>query len=286
MTADDTAGEAPGHTTERIDPSYYLSSRADAFLYACHLATYDFAATFTEGRRVLDFGCGTGYGTHRIAPGCERIVGVDVSDEAIGEATRRFQASNLGYQRIAPAEEAPLPFDDDSFDLVLSFQVYEHLTDTGAYLREVARVLTDDGTFICVTPDRSSRLLPGQRPWNRYHVHEYSQAEMAEELRPFFDAVEVAGMSAGPELLHLETDRYRKLKWLTYPVTFPGVPERIRTGALRQLQRLERSRPKALSDAGSTTATLESFDVDPTQVDVFTTDSPSLNVVGIARRPR
>ena len=120
MTADDTAGEAPGHTTERIDPSYYLSSRADAFLYACHLATYDFAATFTEGRRVLDFGCGTGYGTHRIAPGCERIVGVDVSDEAIGEATRRFQAPNLGYQRIAPAEEAPLPFDDDAQGLDLA----------------------------------------------------------------------------------------------------------------------------------------------------------------------
>lgn len=284
MTVDPVPGQ--GHTSERIDPAYYLSSRADAFLYACHLATYDFAARHTAGCDVLDFGCGTGYGSHRIAGSCASIVGVDVSEDTIEEARRRFSAPGLSFRSIRPAEVAPLPFDDDSFDVVLSFQVYEHLPDTEAYLRQVRRVLRPDGLFICVTPDRSSRLFRGQRPWNRFHLHEYSQAELAAELAPHFARVEVAGMSADDELISLETRRYRKLRTLTYPVTFPGAPDAIRLPALRMLQRMERRRQAIDTTRAASSATLESFDVSPTDVQVFTTASPSLNVVALARQPR
>lgn len=270
-----------GDTTERMNPSYYLSNRADAFIYAAHLATYDFARPYVDGRRVLDFGCGTGYGTHRIAEGCSSIVGVDISQEAVGSATATFTAPNLRFERIAPVEQAPLPFEDQSFDVVLSFQVFEHLTEPDAYLREVRRVLAAGGTFICVTPDRSTRLFPGQRPWNRFHVREYSQDEMADWLRRYFGTVEVAGMTARSDLLDMELARDRKVRWLTYPVTFPGVPERVRTGGLDAIKSLQRrGRPRA---TGSNGLTLDDWGFGPEDVSVFSTEGKSMNVVCVAR---
>jgi SAM-dependent methyltransferase len=269
-----------GDTTERMNPAFYLSNRADAFIYAAHLATYDFAGAFVAGRRVLDFGCGTGYGTHRIAGGCSSIVGVDISVDAISSATATFTAPNLQFELIEPVEHQTLPFEDHSFDVVLSFQVFEHLTDPGAYLREVRRVLAPGGTFICVTPDRSTRLFRGQRPWNRFHVREYSQDEMANILRPYFATVEVAGMTARADLLDMELARDRKARWLTYPVTFPGVPERVRTSGLDAIKALQRrGRPRT---AGSDGLTLEHWDLGPEDVRVFVTKSKSMNVVCVA----
>ena len=269
-----------GDTTERMNPAYYLSNRADAFIYAAHLATYDFARSFVAERRVLDFGCGTGYGTHRIADGCSSIVGVDISVDAVTSAAATFTAPNLQFGRIEPVELRPLPFDDQSFDVVLSFQVFEHLTEPDAYLREVRRVLAPGGTFICVTPDRSTRLFRGQRPWNRFHVREYSQDEMAGCLRPYFATVEVAGMAARADLLDMELARNRKVRWLTYPVTFPGVPERVRTGGLDAIKALQRrGRPRT---AGSDGRTLDDWGFGPEDVSVFATEGRSMNVVCVA----
>ncbi len=274
----------PGHTTERIDPAYYLSTRSDAFLYACHLASYDFVLDLARDRRVLDFGCGTGYGTARLADAAASIIGVDVSPEVIDVARDRFDLPGLDFRTIRPVEAEPLPFADGAFDVVLSFQVYEHLVDPSAYLAEAVRVLAADGTLVCITPDRDSRLLPRQRPWNRFHVREYSQSELRADLEPHFGSVEVAGMSADAGLLQLELRRYRRVKWLAAPVTFPGVPEAVRTRGLRALQRLDRRRGAVAVESAS--GRMDDFGVGPEDVDVFTTRRPSLHVVAVARAPR
>ena len=73
----------------------------------------------------------------------------------------------------------PLPFDDGAFDAVVSFQVIEHVPSVDAYLAEVARVLRPGGTFLCATPDRVTRLFARQRPWNRWHLEEFTQAGLA-----------------------------------------------------------------------------------------------------------
>jgi SAM-dependent methyltransferase len=232
---------------------------------------------------VLDFGCGTGYGTHRLAPGCERIVGVDISAEAVEQACATYQAPNLSYERIEPVERRPLRFEDGSFDLVLSFQVFEHLARPDAYLDEVHRLLSPGGRFICVTPERSPRLFRGQRPWNIFHLREYSQDEMRAWLTTRFTDVEVSGMSARPDLLDMEMRRVRKLRLVTYPFTFPRAPERWRTAGLAWLKRLRREReatvsldeaPRALADWG----------FDERDVYLFDDRRPSLNVVAIGTR--
>src|SRR4051812_42850264 len=94
----------------------YQSSPGDHLIYLLHVATYDWAAGFTAGARVLDFGTGTGYGAARMAANATSVTGVDVSEAAVGYARRRYPVENLEFQRISPVEEAPLPFPDDSFD--------------------------------------------------------------------------------------------------------------------------------------------------------------------------
>src|SRR3954464_15382698 len=141
---------------ERLAVDADRSSESDYLIYLFHVATYDFAIPYVTGRRVLDLGCGTGYGTARVAPVCTDIVGVDISSDAIDAATREFGDR---FRLIEPVERAPLPFADRAFDVVLSFQVIEHVPDARAYLGEIDRVLTDDGVFLCATPDRGTRLF-------------------------------------------------------------------------------------------------------------------------------
>ncbi len=229
------------NTGERVIPETYRNSGASFFIYLTHLATYRFCAPYVTGRHILDFGCGTGYGTTEMAPVCASAVGVDVSAPAIEHARSHYAAPNLSFRVIPKVEVAPLPFDDRSFDAVVSIQVIEHLADPEAYLEEAKRVLKQDGALVVATPDRTTRLLPRQRPWNRFHVREFSQPVLGDLLARYFGAVEVFRMSGTPEVIRRELQRTRRLKWLTLPVTVPWAPEGYRTGGLRLLSALNRA---------------------------------------------
>ena len=143
---------------------FYKSSQEDHLIYLCHIATYRFCLPYVKGKRVLDFGCGSGYGAARIASNCESVTGVDISEEAIAYAKKKYSAPNVTFRHIKKVENEKLPFSDEEFDVVPSFQVIEHVQDTHAYLLEVLRVLMQDGTLTVATPDRSTRLLPFQKP--------------------------------------------------------------------------------------------------------------------------
>jgi SAM-dependent methyltransferase len=223
-------------TGERMIMEHYKSSPEDYVIYLLHIATYDFAEQFTRGKRVLDYGCGSGYGSARIAAGAAKVTAVDVAEDAIAYARAQFGAENLEFRSIDPA--APLPFEDSSFDTVLSFQVFEHVSDAARYLAEIRRVLAPGGQLLLVTPDRSTRLLPFQRPWNRWHLHEYDKRELAGTLARHFDHVEVLGMTGTREMIDIEIRRCNRIRWVTLPFTLPIMPDRWRVAALNAIHRI------------------------------------------------
>ncbi len=171
-------------TGERVIPG-----QVNDDLWAEHVARYAFASRFSGRRRVLDAGCGTGYGSVEMAHSAGSVVGIDVSCEAIDYAKNHSPESNVRYLR---ASAALLPFSTAAFDLIAAFEVIEHLADWPDLLREARRVLTPSGLFLVSTPNRlyyaDSRKLEGPNP---YHVHEFEFAEFQVALREQFANVAI-----------------------------------------------------------------------------------------------
>jgi SAM-dependent methyltransferase len=259
-------------TGERMIMERYQSSPEDYAIYLMHIATYRFAEPHTRGKRVLDFGCGSGYGSAQIAETAARVTGVDVAQDAVDYARAHFVRDNLSYECIVP--DATLPFADASFDTVLSFQVLEHIVDPTVYLSEIRRVLAPGGRLVLATPDRSTRLLPLQRPWNRWHVHEYGDTELQRLLARHFAHVEVMGMTATPALLDIELRRCRRVKWMTLPFTLPVMPDRWRVAALNLIHRLR--------GPGVATGVPRDYPYDVSDVTIGKGASPSVNLVAVA----
>src|SRR3546814_14320183 len=85
---------------------------------------------------------------------------MDVAGYAIAYAKSHYTNENLHFLKVQA--DSPLPYPAASFDVVLSFQVIEHVLDDDAYLREARRILKPGGTLVVLTPDRKNRLLPGR----------------------------------------------------------------------------------------------------------------------------
>jgi SAM-dependent methyltransferase len=264
---------------ERLIEDAYLRSPEAYLIYVMHIAAYRFAERMCEGKAVLDLGCGTGYGSARIARVAASVHGVDVDEDAVRFASTRHVESNLVYSPISPS--APLPFRDESFDVVLSFQVIEHVDDDRRYLREANRVLRTGGTLIVVTPDRRHRLLPGQRPWNRWHVREYSARQLARKISAAFDLEQSLRMGAPWEIARMEIRRYRKTMWLTLPFTLPFIPDALRRKLLDFLHSLRSPPPRVRADDAPAS---RSFGFDENALVIDANPPNSLNLVMVATK--
>jgi SAM-dependent methyltransferase len=171
-------------TGERVIPG-----RVDPDLWNEHRSRYLFAARFCAGKRVLDLGCGTGYGSAELAARAERVVALDGSAEAIEYAARHFALPNLCFVR---ASASRLPFAPDSFDVVVALELLEHLADWEAALAGVRALAGERGYFIVSTPNKlayaESRKLAGPNP---FHVHEFEFGEFRDALAGLFPHVSI-----------------------------------------------------------------------------------------------
>jgi ubiquinone/menaquinone biosynthesis C-methylase UbiE len=160
-------------------------------LYEEHLARYYFAGEFVKGQRVLDLGCGTGYGSYYLSQkGARFVLGTDINGEAVQYAGQHYHAANLAYLQH---DALNLPLDRSTFDVVVSFEVIEHLQSAATYLTEVSRVMTDTGWFIGSTPNKVTHSPHNDRSLNPFHCREYEPAELETLLRKFFCSVFILG---------------------------------------------------------------------------------------------
>lgn len=139
-----------------------------------HVARYRWAAPAAAGRRVLDAGCGTAYGARLLAEGGAReVVGVDIAQSVLAAVAPSMPES----VRLAPGDLRALDFEDGRFDLVVCFEVIEHVTDPSTVLDELVRVLASGGLLLISSPNRG--VYPAG---NAHHLHEYTPAELEAEL--------------------------------------------------------------------------------------------------------
>ncbi len=158
-----------------------------------------------EGRRVLDGGCGHGYGALLLARlGAAAVLALDRSAEAPRAASRNARAARDNGGRapdFGAADLEQLPLRSASVDLVVALEVIEHLDHPERFLAEAARVLAPQGELILSTPNRLL-VSPGWTlPPNRFHTREYSPDEFRALLAPAFPEVELWGQIPGQSLV-------------------------------------------------------------------------------------
>lgn len=99
------------------------------------------------GGRILENGCGVGMYVEHLAPFGGEIVGIEYDWERAAEAGSRSP-------RILNAAGEFLPFPSETFDLVLSHEVLEHVQDDALAVREMVRVLRPGGRAVIFVPNR------------------------------------------------------------------------------------------------------------------------------------
>ncbi len=161
----------------------------------------------TPNDYVMDLGFGEGYGTSLLAESCWKIVGVDVAEQVVEYANNKYAKMNC---RFVKYDGRMLPFEARSFDIVVSFQVIEHIDDDHAFVAEIHRVLKTGGRLILTTPNKATRLKPGQKPFNRFHKREYYASELKDVLKTKFENLIIYGVSATEEIHQIEFSRIKR----------------------------------------------------------------------------
>lgn len=184
----------PALTGERTLPGI----AEENYWFQRHVVAYEFAAARIAGRRVLDAGCGEGYGTEILAATAAEVVGVDLDKAVVGRAATRYRRA-----RFETADLQALPYPDGSFDAVVSLQVIEHLPSPRDFLGEIARVLAPRGTAIVSTPNRLTFSPEGIR--NPFHTFELSPSELRALASDHFAVQEMLGTFHGPRIRLVET---------------------------------------------------------------------------------
>ena len=142
-----------------------------------HEVVYQRLMDRCTGRDVLEAGSGEGYGADLIANVAHSVIGLDYDDSAVAHVRARYPRVDMRQGNLAE-----LPIADDAVDVVVNFQVIEHLWDQAQFVDECARVLRPSGVLLISTPNRLT-FSPGRdTPINPFHTRELNAAELTELL--------------------------------------------------------------------------------------------------------
>jgi SAM-dependent methyltransferase len=135
-------------------------------------------------RRVLEIGSGAGSLLAALAQSGHEVRGVEANPARVDEARRWYPALQIDL-----VHGARLPFDDGAFDVVVSFDVFEHIPDSDAHLEEVRRVLAPGGSYLLQTPNKWTNVIFETIRWRSFtrfredHCSLHSLGQLLRRLR-------------------------------------------------------------------------------------------------------
>ncbi len=198
---DETVGRTLG-----INTSAWFRRDPKAMAYTA--AKYKFVAKMLEGsERVLEVGCGDGFGAPIVAQHVKRLYGVDFYKPHIEEAHRNLSLPNVEFR-------AGDFFDGNgdwpgTFNAIYALDVLEHVdpAQEAQFLTMVVDCLVPDGVFICGMPTLASQAFASE--YNRAaHINCQNPADITATLKKYFKAVFSFGMN--DEVLHTGFDMMRQ----------------------------------------------------------------------------
>lgn len=166
------------------DGERYIPGQTSRNVSQDHVRRYHHVRNKLKGKRVLDIACGSGFGMQILSAVATVVAGADYSFEAVNFAKRNFMRNVDGGVQ---ANASSIPFADNSFDAVVSFETIEHLRKPVKFLKEVKRVLIPNGHLYISTPVKRGNRL------DKYHFREYTISEFTRLLSRFFLIQKIEG---------------------------------------------------------------------------------------------
>ncbi len=158
-------------TLERLVPDELTSDELARATLELHLERYRFAAEHCNSGALLDIACGVGYGSRLLGdlrPDDLRVVGVDVSAEAV-----RYAGERYADDRVAFIEADAMTFEtNEMFDNIVSLETIEHLPNPKGFVDNVLRFLRPGGIFVSSVPTTPSVDA------NPHHLHDFTRAKL------------------------------------------------------------------------------------------------------------
>ena len=110
------------------------------------------AGLLTKDKKILEIGSGKGVMVDYLLRHNYNITGTEINDEYINFARKHY---GIELKKVSGEH---LDFEDSSFDIVISFDVFEHIPDTDKHLQEVRRVLRPGGCYLLQTPNKWTNI--------------------------------------------------------------------------------------------------------------------------------
>jgi GT2 family glycosyltransferase/SAM-dependent methyltransferase/glycosyltransferase involved in cell wall biosynthesis len=149
-----------------------------------HYHRYLWARELASDRRVVDLGSGEGFGAALLAEAARSVVGIDVDPRTVDHARLNYGGDTLSFE-VASATDLGL-LEDDAADMVVAFELIEHVADQETVLREIRRVLSPGGLLVISTPDRVAYAEMSDTP-NPFHERELTAPELRELVAHHFE---------------------------------------------------------------------------------------------------
>ncbi len=166
-------------TGERMMPYKHLGLGA-----AEHLHRYVVALEITAGKIVLDISCGEGYGSNLIASKAEKVYGIDIAEEVIEHAKRKYTNNKITFLKGSVTN---IPIQDGMVDIIVCFETIEHIIEQDEMMKELKRVLKNEGMLLISTPAKENYESLNHN--NPFHLKELSSDELKTLCKKYFKEV-------------------------------------------------------------------------------------------------
>lgn len=169
-------------TGERMIPKLNHS----AGFYFEHIARYLYASTYCKGKRVLDVGSGAGYGSFILAQHgkAKSVHGIDIDPETVTYAQKIYGTNSNKVSYAVDSAETLSTIKDSSYDIVVCFELIEHITKQSSCISHIKRILKPDGILIISTPNKFT-----YPDGNEFHLKELYPKQFEKLIRTHFKQV-------------------------------------------------------------------------------------------------
>lgn len=169
------------------------------------LKAYYLAKPYIKGS-ILEVGCGEGRGVAILGPLADEYSAIDKIPGVVNELSKIYPVHKFRQVNVPPFEG----IEDSSFEVVVSFQVIEHIKEDDHFLREIYRVLKPAGVALITTPNIKKSLT--RNPW---HIKEYTAEQLKELAKVVFDKVELKGITGNDKIWKYYERNLRSVKKIT-----------------------------------------------------------------------